>query len=196
MIDAYRLGFRLGAELPVDQVGGLRDDHGRGDQGTLVALQQPPAGRVVPVSAIGRRDQRAGIDDQHLIAPEPLGQHLIGVSRAASGRRFACGGEGQPTARRLGQLRRKESRCQLICSLAIGTSTMPRLSCGNVPARVSAASSAAVSPHWPATFRNRTPPQCPARPTPSSVTFRPWSQPLCAMAKSAPVRGSQRVVTA
>jgi hypothetical protein len=28
---------------------------------------------VVPVGTIGRRDQRAGIHDQHLIAPEPLG---------------------------------------------------------------------------------------------------------------------------
>lgn len=51
-------GFRLRAELPVDQVGGLRDDHGRGDQGTLVALQQLPAGLVVLIGAIGRRDQR------------------------------------------------------------------------------------------------------------------------------------------
>lgn len=66
-------GFRLRAKLPVDQVGSLRDDHGRGDQGTLVALQQLPAGRVVLVGTIGRRDQRAGIDDQHLIAPESLG---------------------------------------------------------------------------------------------------------------------------
>jgi hypothetical protein len=31
-------GFRLGAKLPVDQVGGLCDDHGRGNQGTFIAL--------------------------------------------------------------------------------------------------------------------------------------------------------------
>ena len=31
------------------------------------------ASRVVPVGTIGRRDQRAGVHDQHLIAPEPLG---------------------------------------------------------------------------------------------------------------------------
>ena len=72
---------------------------------------------------------------------------------------------------------------------AIDTTTTPRLSCGNVPARASAASTAAVSPHWSASFRSRTPPQCPTRPAPSSVTFRPWSQPLCCMAKSAPVPG-------
>ena len=81
MMEAYRLASAF-AELPVDQVGSLRDDHGRGDQGTLVAFQQLPTGCMVLVGAIGRRDQRAGIDDQHLIAPEPLGQHLIGVGRA------------------------------------------------------------------------------------------------------------------
>ena len=72
---------------------------------------------------------------------------------------------------------------------ATDTTTTPRLNCGNVPARVSAASSAAVSPHWSASFRSKTPPLCPARPAPSSVTFKPWSQPLCCMAKSAPVPG-------
>ena len=33
-------GFRLRAELPVDQVSGLRDYDGSGDQGTLIAFQQ------------------------------------------------------------------------------------------------------------------------------------------------------------
>ena len=74
-------------------------------------------------------------------------------------------------------------------AIAIDTTTMPRLSCGNVPARASATSRAAVSPHWSASFRSRTPPPCPASPAPSSVTFRPWSQPLCCMAKSAPAPG-------
>ena len=110
--------FRLRAKLPVDQVGGFRDDHGRGDQGALVALQQLPAGRVVLIGAIGRRDQRASIDDQHLIASEALGQHLISRGRAAPGSRSTHRGEGQPTARRAGQLRRQEIRRQLICSLA------------------------------------------------------------------------------
>ena len=100
-------GFRFGAELPVDQVGGLRDDHGRGDQGALIALQQHPAGRVVSVGAIGRRDQRAGIHDQHLVAPEALGQHLIRLCRAPPGSGGAHRGEGQPAAGRLGQLSRR-----------------------------------------------------------------------------------------
>ena len=82
----------------------------------------------------------------------------------------------------------------LVARSAIATAidtktTPPRLNCGNVPARVNAASSAAVSPHWSASFRNKTPPQCSAKPAPSSVTFKPWSQPLCCMAKSAPVPG-------
>ena len=46
-----------------------------------------------------RRDQRAGIDGQHLIAPEPLGQHLISLGRAAPGGRSTHGGEGQPATR-------------------------------------------------------------------------------------------------
>ncbi len=99
-------GLRFRTKLAIDQVGGLRDDHGRGDQGTLVALQQLPAGLVVLIGAISRRDQRAGIDDQHLIAPEPLGQHLISLGRAAPGSRSTHGGEGQPATWRLGQLRR------------------------------------------------------------------------------------------
>jgi hypothetical protein len=87
-------------------------------RGPLVALQQFPAGSVVFVGAIGRRDQRAGVDDQHLIAAEPLGQHLIGLGRATTGRRGADSGEGQPAARRLGQTSCQESRCQLIRGLA------------------------------------------------------------------------------
>lgn len=119
-VDDGRLqaGFRFGAKLPVDQVSGLRDDHGRGDQGTLVTLQQRPASRMVLVGTIGRRDQRSGIDDQHLIAPEPLGQHLIGLCRAAPGSGGAYGCEGQPTARRPGELSRQQVRCKLIGALA------------------------------------------------------------------------------
>jgi len=85
---------------------------------TLVALQQLPTDLVVLIGAIGRRDQRAGIDDQHLIAPEPLGQHLISLGRTAPGGRSTHGSKGQPTAWRLGQLRRQEGRRQLICGLA------------------------------------------------------------------------------
>jgi hypothetical protein len=67
-----------------------------GDQGTLVARQQLPTDRVVLVGTIGRRDQRADIDGQHLIAPESLGQHLISLGRAATGSRTTHGGKGQP----------------------------------------------------------------------------------------------------
>jgi hypothetical protein len=107
-------GFRFGTELPVDQVGGLCDDHGRGDQWTLVALQQFPASRVVLISTIGRRDQRAGIHDQHLVAPESLGQHLAGLCRTAPGSRSAHSSEGQPAARRPRQLSRQQIRYKLI----------------------------------------------------------------------------------
>jgi hypothetical protein len=36
---------------------------------------------MVFVGAVGYGDQRSGIDDQHLVAPEPLSQHLIGIHR-------------------------------------------------------------------------------------------------------------------
>jgi hypothetical protein len=105
----------------------------RGDQGAFIALQQRPAGRVVPVGAIGRCDQRAGIYDQHLIAPEPLGQHLIGLCSAASGSRSAHGGEGQPAARRPGQLSGQQIRCKLICGLpATGRLSGQRLGDGAI----------------------------------------------------------------
>jgi hypothetical protein len=72
---------------------------------------------MVLIGTISRRDQRAGIDNQHLVAPEPLGQHLIGLGRAAPGSRSAYGSKSQLTARRLGQLRRQKSLCQLVRSL-------------------------------------------------------------------------------
>lgn len=126
-------GFRLGAELPVDQVGGLGDDHGCGDQRTLVALQQFPASRVVPVGTIGRRDQRAGVHDQHLVAPKSLGQHFIGLCRAAPGGRSAHSSEGQPTPRHSGQLSRQQIRCKLLRGLAAaGRLSRQRLSDGAI----------------------------------------------------------------
>jgi len=47
-------------------------------------FQQRPASHVVPVGTIGHRDQRAGIHDQHLIAPNPgqrLGDGVIQMER-------------------------------------------------------------------------------------------------------------------
>ncbi len=47
-------------------------------------LEQLPTGHVILVGAIGRCEERACIDDEQLVAPEPFGQHLIGLGRAAS----------------------------------------------------------------------------------------------------------------
>ena len=41
--------------------------------GAFVALEQIPAGGVVLVGPVGRRDERARIDDEHLVSPESLG---------------------------------------------------------------------------------------------------------------------------
>ena len=65
-------------------------------------------------------------------------------------------------------------------AIAVETSTMPRLSCGNVPFRERASFSAAVRPHPSASLRSRIPPACPTRPLPSPVTSRAWSQGVSA----------------
>jgi hypothetical protein len=59
--------------------------------------------------------------ERSAIAPEPFGQHLIGLGlgRAAPGRRSPHGSEGQPTAWHPRQLRRQESCRQLIYVLAM-----------------------------------------------------------------------------
>jgi hypothetical protein len=48
---------------------------------------------VVLVGTIGCCEERACINDEHLVAPEPFGQHLIGLGRAASGSGLTYGGE-------------------------------------------------------------------------------------------------------
>jgi hypothetical protein len=50
-------------------------------------------------AAIGCCDDGADIDDEHLVASETLGQHLVGLGRAASGGRLAYGGEAQTAVR-------------------------------------------------------------------------------------------------
>jgi hypothetical protein len=52
------------------------------------------------VGAIGCCDDGAGIDDEHLVASEPFGQHLVGLARAASGGRLAYDSEAQTAVRR------------------------------------------------------------------------------------------------
>jgi hypothetical protein len=58
-------------------------------------------------------------------------------------------------------------------AIDVETSVMPRLTCGDVPARVRAASRAAVRPPWSASLRSRTAPTWPTSPFPSAVTCRP-----------------------
>lgn len=89
----YTGWLRPSGELTIDKVSGLGDDHGCGDKRTFIILEQLPAGHVVPVGAIGCCEERARIDDEHLVAPEPFGQHLIGLGRAVSGGGLTYGGE-------------------------------------------------------------------------------------------------------
>ena len=57
---------------------------------------------VVLVAAVGGGHQRAGVNDQHLVAPEPLGQQLISIGGTAPGRGRANAGERQPPPPRSG----------------------------------------------------------------------------------------------
>jgi hypothetical protein len=60
---------------------------GQGDYGGVGAAQgQAGVGGdwfadPFPVGAVGCGDQWPSIDDQHLVAPEPLIQHLVGLGR-------------------------------------------------------------------------------------------------------------------
>src|SRR5258706_2217023 len=58
-------GLGLRSELAVDQVGGLGDDQGGGDQRPGVAFQQRPAGGMVLVGTVSGGHKRAGVNDQH-----------------------------------------------------------------------------------------------------------------------------------
>ena len=63
------------------QKGGLGYDQAGGDQWPFIVFQQCLAGDMVLVGAVGCGDQGPGIDDKHLVAPEPFGQHLVGLGR-------------------------------------------------------------------------------------------------------------------
>jgi hypothetical protein len=46
-------------------------------------LEQHPAGVVVGVVAVGGGDEGAGIDQEHSVAPETLGQQFVGLGGAS-----------------------------------------------------------------------------------------------------------------
>jgi hypothetical protein len=60
-----------------------------------VVLEQRSARPVVSIVCIGGGDQRPGIDQQHSVAPEALGQHVVGVGAPTRGARGADGDERQ-----------------------------------------------------------------------------------------------------
>ncbi len=69
-------------ELMIDQEGSLGDNQRRGDQWARILLQHGAATGMVRVLAISGGEKRAGVDDQHSIAPEALVEELIGFGCA------------------------------------------------------------------------------------------------------------------
>ncbi len=91
-------GLGARAELAIDQVRGLSDDHGSRDERSRVRLEEVSTGRVVGITAVGRSHQRAGVDDEHSVAPEALSEQLVGVDGVLATGRCPDAGERQVTA--------------------------------------------------------------------------------------------------
>lgn len=69
--------------MTVEEVGGLGDHHGGGHQRAGVVLENDLASLVMGVVGVRGGDQDAGIDQQHSVSPETLGQQIVGLSAAA-----------------------------------------------------------------------------------------------------------------
>ena len=54
---------------------------------------------MVGVGAVSGREQRAGVDDEHSVAPEALSQQLVGFGRSSGGTRRPDRREGKVATR-------------------------------------------------------------------------------------------------
>ena len=52
---------------------------------TGLAGEQRSAGLVVGIAGVGGSEKDARVDDQHSVAPEAVGQHLVSVAGAPAG---------------------------------------------------------------------------------------------------------------
>lgn len=91
--------------MPVEEVGGLGDHQGVGDQRTRVSLEHGAAGVVVGVAGVSGGDEHAGVDEQHSVESETLGQQFVGLCAASGMPGRADGHESQMALRRGGGLR-------------------------------------------------------------------------------------------
>ena len=99
---------------------------------------------------------------------------LIGISRDQGAVHIDEQPSSQDLARRLAARRtRRHRRCNSIRDR--GSWSGPRLSCGKISLGVTAASTAAVSPHRSSSLRSKIPPTCWTSPFPTAVIVRAWS---------------------
>lgn len=90
VIDLKR-AFGTRPQLAVDEVGRLGDHQGARDEWSRVGFEQLPALPVVGVIDVRGGHQRASVDQQRSVAPEPVSQQLVGVLGSAAG----AGGSGR-----------------------------------------------------------------------------------------------------
>ena len=84
--------------LTVEQTSGFRDHHGCGHKGAGMLLQDGLACLMVSIAGVSSGNQRAGVDQQHSVAPEALGEQLVGLGGAVGLAGRPDGHEGQMSA--------------------------------------------------------------------------------------------------
>jgi hypothetical protein len=89
-------GLGRRSELAIEQVARLGDDEGGRDERPGVGLEQLSTLSVVGVGTVGGGQQRAGVDDEHSVAPESLSEQLVSLCGAACRAGRADTGERQP----------------------------------------------------------------------------------------------------
>jgi len=88
-------GFCRRSKLAIQQVGGLGNYQGCGDERPGVCLKQLPTCCVGGVVSVSGRQQRAGVNQQHSVPPEPFSEQFVGLARTTSRPGCTDGSEGQ-----------------------------------------------------------------------------------------------------
>ena len=148
--------------------------------------------RILPATAIQGNPPASSISSQACFLILALACAILASIRSVAMSRTRRTVESDGAAPRTGASWPRTSMSAIAVApsaiaIAVETSTTPRLSCGNFPFMVRVRSRAAVRPSLSASWRSTTAPTWPARPLPSEVTSRAWSQDVSFIAKDAPI---------